>query len=982
MPFHAISRFLLRAPLLPVRGLRNPRAALQRHALGAMAVELASPDLAAALQKKPSSAAAAALFRYARRAAFRPTPAGLLAGVAVGRLGARTRLQTDEVGAVLAPTWERVAALGRALLAQPELLPHVRLRIAPSLMATGVQAVWLGLGSNGIEARSSEVDCVLAAVIAHAQQWTSWSALGRAVEAAASGETGDVDELLLVLIDRGVLCHDLAPPLVGQTPAQWLARRLGDLPAALDAVVDPIRQRLAGMSPTDLAGTRAVLAGLPGAQESATDVTGTLRHRLRGEPMLSRRAVARAAACAPLLLRLQEALAGPAAERVCNAGLAEQLDSIVEVFGAGALDLAALATGGYGSALAETDEDPARGEGGLELLALLADAVAQAAAAGEFQITLDPEMLDSILPALGLPPTLELFLSPAREPPHAQPGTGWLLGLHAPAGASWGRFAGALGAPMREALAELAAAEKQARPGEKALDVVYAPSPALADLCAHPPVREAALALLGWPEGAATTPAELALVTDPAAVETLALRDSRLQPVAPSPLHRVRSATAPSGIYRLLAGWSFARQHAPWAFSWGALAGLGFLPRVVLDGFVVAPASWRVPSAAQIVRPGALARWRRRNRIPPAVQAGEGDELLYLDLRTAGAGAELARFAGGRVFEIWPPLDALSDRGGRRVEAVVAVANLPDGDEIEGLRSAIEATHAAGRVPPPAQAPSAEDWVSFRLYGAVERQDNVLFEAVGPAVKAALAAGEIDAWFFLPYLDQPGRRHHLRLRAHARSARKAEAFARRVRRALVPLRARGDVVCVETSGYFREAARYGGAALMPAVEQLFQASSELVLVALQAEGDGATESDRVALTVRAADATASGLGLDLQARLELARRCLAACMRAGLLDAEQARQEYRQRSRQLFTWLAATEEDALAPVLTSLQEIAAAVAEPLDADLRLTLQRKLTILLHLQAVRIAGPNAGVEALAHFLWQRTLEAISARSRQAR
>ncbi|HJX51554.1 MAG TPA: thiopeptide-type bacteriocin biosynthesis protein, partial [Polyangia bacterium] len=561
------------------------------------------------------------------------------------------------------------------------------------------------------------------------------------------------------------------------------------------------------------------------------------------------------------------------------------------------------------------------------------------------------------------------------------PGTGWLLGLHAPGGATWGRFAGALGVPMLEALEELAVAEAHARPGERALDVVYAPSPALADLCVHPPVREAALALAGWPEGAAVAPAELALVLDPAAAEPLALRDQTSQPVAPSPLHRVRSATAPSGIYRSLAGWSFARQHAPWAFSWGALAGLGFLPRVLLDGFVVAPASWRVPSAVEIERPGALARWRRRHRVPAAVQAGEGDELLYLDLRAAGAGAELARFAGGRVSEIWPPLDDLPDGGGRRVEAVVAVTYVPEGNQVASVRAAIEATHAAGRVPPPAQAPPAADWVSLRLYGAVERQNSVLFEAVGPAVRAALDASEIDAWFFLPYLDEPGR-HHLRVRAHARSERKAEAFSRRVRRALAPLYARGDVVGVETGGYFREAARYGGAALVPAVERLFQASSELVLAALRAEDQGALQADRVGLTVRAADATASGLGLELEARMGLARQCCEACGRVGLLDQEHARQEYRHRSRQLFTWLAGKDDGVLAPALLSLKETAASVAESLDVDLRLTLQQKLPVLLHVQAVRIAGANPGAEALAYSLWHRALDGIAARGSRGR
>jgi thiopeptide-type bacteriocin biosynthesis protein len=430
----------------------------------------------------------------------------------------------------------------------------------------------------------------------------------------------------------------------------------------------------------------------------------------------------------------------------------------------------------------------------------------------------------------------------------------------------------------------------------------------------------------------------------------------------------------------LLAGWSFARQHAPWAFSWGALAGLSFLPRVVLDGFVAAPASWRVPAVVDIARPGALARWRRRNRVPAAVQAGEGDELLYLDLRGAGACAELMRFAGGRVFEIWPPLDALPDEGGRRVEAVVAVAHVPDRDEIEGLTAAIEATRAAGRVPPPAQAPPAENWVSFRLYGAVQRQDAVLSEAVGPAVKAALDAREIDAWFFLPYVDQPGRRHHLRVRAHAGSERKAEAFAGRMRRALVPLCERGDVVGVESGGYFREAARYGGAALLPAVERLFQGSSELVMAVLEAEDQGTAQVERVALAVRAADAVASGLGLDLEARMGLAWRCREACARAGLLDEEHARQEYRQRSRQLFTWIAGQEDDVLTPALASLNETAASVAESLDVDLLLALQRKLPVLLHVQDVRLAGADVGAEALAHFFWHRTLEGMDARGKR--
>jgi hypothetical protein len=147
---------------------------------------------------------------------------------------------------------------------------------------------------------------------------------------------------------------------------------------------------------------------------------------------------------------------------------------------------------------------------------------------------------------------------------------------------------------------------------------------------------------------------------------------------------------------------------------------------------------------------------------------------------------------------------------------------------------------------------------------------------------------------------------------------------------------------------------------------------------LQAEDQGTVQADRVALVVRAADAMASGLGLDLESRRGLAQQCCEAYGRAGLLDEEHARQEYRQRSRQLFALLAGNDDDVLAPALLSLKETAVSVAESLDVDPRLTLQRKLPVLLHLQAVRLAGANPGAEALAYSLWHRALDGIAARA----
>src|SRR5579863_9262837 len=125
--YEPLSTFLLRAPLLRERDWRRPRA-LEADRLGATALALASERLAAAGE---SAARRRAVERYGRRAAFRATPSGLLAGVCIGQLGESTRIATGAPRPWLAPTWARMAALGRALLDDEAARERARLRVAP-----------------------------------------------------------------------------------------------------------------------------------------------------------------------------------------------------------------------------------------------------------------------------------------------------------------------------------------------------------------------------------------------------------------------------------------------------------------------------------------------------------------------------------------------------------------------------------------------------------------------------------------------------------------------------------------------------------------------------------------------------------------------------------------------------------------------------------------------------------------------------------
>ena len=926
MPLVPLSTWLLRAPLLAVDALERPSRAFADDPLGAEALALASPGLAAA---KAGEARDRAVSRYARRAAGRPTPHGLLAGVATGTLGEVTKLATGTPTVVRAPSWARLAALGDGLRAEPAVRPRVR--VAPSLISGAFEHLAIAGDEEIRVSREPVVDAVLAA----ACQW-----IGRddAIEVARRAGAEAAEDTIDVLLDVGLLHHDLRPPLVGPPPHVWMRARLAGTPWA-DAV-------------DALEADAAVLVHRP---KSAT---------------LARDTVERAAALAGILFRLQDALHPPAAERLLEPALADALAAIDAVVGPGAVRVDDLIAGRLGVTLGEQDAPPAPAPPST-LTALLVDALA----AGTAEVALDPDALDAVLPDVELPRTFEIFLQGASGPssgrarrasPPAKGHTGWLLGLHAPAGATWGRFAHALGAPLTDALGELDAREREAAPHEERLDVAWSPSPALADVVAHPPVRARTLALAAWPDDgvAAVTADALELVADPSRAAPLTLRDGATRrAVAPAPLARLRASTAPPGAARLLLGWSLVRQHAPWALVWPAALAAARTPRITLDGFVIAPASWRLPAVRDR---RALAAWRRAGAIPRWVVVGTEDELLPVDLDDATSVRDLE--GHDRVTELWPPPERTLDRDGRRVEAVIAVVDVPDADERAAAETPAARTELAARaaasaptIPCPADAPAEPHVTTLKLYGAADAQDRLLGALAPVLVRAERRGGPLRAWWFQRFVEPPGERAHLRLRLAAPAA-DVRAIVADV---LDDARRAGDLVDVTAGDYRREIGRFGADA--PAVDKVFASESRLVVDLLAAPLDEGC--DLLELAVRAADALAQGLGLDAAARLALAAR-LRAATAADVPDLDEARAELRERRARLDAALAGTLDDAATPQLAAhvrrLERLRVAAVH-------------LPVLVHLGAVRLAGPAPTLEAFAALAWERTLASLRARAR---
>ncbi|MFD9355082.1 thiopeptide-type bacteriocin biosynthesis protein [Streptomyces sp. NPDC060031] len=165
---------------------------------------------------------------------------------------------------------------------------------------------------------------------------------------------------------------------------------------------------------------------------------------------------------------------------------------------------------------------------------------------------------------------------------------------------------------------------------------------------------------------------------------------------------------------------------------------------------------------------------------------------------------------------------------------------------------------------------TTDTWHSHHLFlhSAPEDIDAFLLRDAAPVLDGLVASGEADRWFFIRYAqDGP----HVRIRVRAPSGSAAAQLPEQLVRAAraVPVAPgswpsrHGEVRAV---AYEPEADRYGGPGALPVAEEVFAASTQVVLEALRAMHGGAAA--RLMLAADLAHATAYGLGMD---RLTAAR---------------------------------------------------------------------------------------------------------------
>ena len=661
--FTPLGSFMVRAPLFPVEfyhdlsALSSESAAtlLVTHPRARLAIEVGSSSLMEELERPATSERDVRrrdhkLLRYLIRMSTRPTPYGLFAGVALGRLDEQTKLSISnplarlqarlDMGWLLSCIWK--------LEALPAVRQHLRWTTNSAVYLRNGR-VWLhervaAVGTEVPQGVSLRATPAVTQALSLARQPVAYPELvGELLTAIPGATPQQVERLLTELWQQTVLLSDLRPPLTGALqPAYYLQRRLATIPAtaSLAEQLATIQEELAAWeaAPGDITVTRyrALLerieqfAGACDALVSTADQVRTLpsplrspviseRERSRGEdnsspPLLQidlglglsgqtlatsvGRDVAR---MAEVLLRLTPSPRGPTDLSAYRRAFIERYGEdravpLVELLNQN-FGLGTLATAGDVTAQEQPAPPDAKRNRALMMLALTAQQK------GQLAVELDEATLTRLEtwtpdPATA-PASVDLTVLLAASSAEAVDAGQYhlILGpnVGGQGGRNFGRFATLLGHEGIDLLRQIALLEERQAPGRLMAEVVYLPKwNRLSNLTIRPTVSRYEI-----PYGITSGVAADHMI--PLNELVVGVRQNRFYlrwprqnvDIIPHAGHMLNLRAAPL-IVSLLDVIKLDATPLLSSFDWGAAQDFPFLPRVQMGRLVFALAQWRL----------------------------------------------------------------------------------------------------------------------------------------------------------------------------------------------------------------------------------------------------------------------------------------------------------------------------------------------------------------------------------------------------
>ncbi|WP_163509054.1 lantibiotic dehydratase [Fodinicola acaciae] len=784
--------------------------------------------------------------RYLLRMTGRPTPFGLLAGVATARFGQRTQVaMSDAHRKGCRPDGEWLSSVVSELEKRPEIRCRLRLRTNDLCRERGDRYVvpYAPLDKatdQRMSEKSVRATAAVGVALTAAKTPTTWKTLSAEL-ATRFPDAGRarIDRLLAELVDHGLLCTELPPPPDQTDPLGHVLALLENTPAAETAALRGLAKLLDEYAAAPLGSGQATWSrAITAARELQPTTSAPIQVDLRLDASVTLPEIVakEAEAAADALLRLSR-----------PAGSERRLADFREAF---------IDRYGWDHAVPVQEVlDPERGLGppaGYQVPAesrlplppaevdtardqLIAELVQDSLTRNESTITLNDHIIAGLEPdepPSPPPATAELtFQLVAASGQAIDRGDFHLVCAPAAgliAGAMFGRFSYLFDDPAGS-LAEAMALDAYA---SSCVQLAFQPAGGrLSNLTRVPAVVDRVLSI-GTFDDRALGLDDIGIVADPDRLRLVSLPDLRpLTTLAPHMLDPVRRMP---NAARLLSDISTdgARTLDPWR--WGAVRCLPRLPRIQYGRTVFAAARWRLPRRLSdaATDPATwdreLDRWRAAARVPDRIQARVMDHSLDLDLsvplhRRLFAD-ELRRKADLVVTEsVADPETGFGWLDGHANEVVVPLS-------ARHPRKRKERTTSLATVRPTVTPPGGH-WLYAKIYSA---QDLEILRDHLPRFLASTKS-IVDSWYFLRYRDPDD---HLRIRFRGTPATLNEQL-------LPALSGWTDELCMsglarklELDTYRPEVDRYGGPALFELAEQVFHADSEAVLAQLADWRDG------------------------------------------------------------------------------------------------------------------------------------------------
>jgi thiopeptide-type bacteriocin biosynthesis protein len=704
------------------------------------AIEAASPDLAARLTEicagvpvtvRQQQRAAISLAKYLLRMQHRPTPFGLLAGIAPARITDCLVVRDDvRMRAVAGADDGWLASVISDLEAIPDLLVRLAVRADPTWTCRDGRILIPCRQHTGQDADRAPQEVsvrdspAVRAVLDRAHAPVPVTTLTSELAARfPESPPGAAFKLVTELVRCGILLSSLRAPMTVTDSLTHLNQQLdaasadsiqaaASTAAALRQIADHLAQHAEAPCAADRGRIRAAASERMRALSAVSTRPVTTDLRLGWTAELPQNVAREAARAAEALTRLSAHPDGPGPWRDYHARFLTR-------YGVGAIvrvtDLTDPCTG-LGLPAGYRGGPPGTGKPALtsrdEIMLALAQ---QAALDRAVEVNLSSEQVSSLaVPGLLTePPHLDLcFQIHAQTSQAISEGRFSLavMSLTPVGGAMSGRFLHLLDAVDRDRMTAGYAALPTVDPSAVHVQVSSPPLlPRAENVSRAPAAWPGVISLAEHPVGQVINLSELAVTADDWHLYLISLADGRR--VEPVMLNSVEAAQFTHPIARFLCEVSRARVAVPGPFPWGPARQLPYLPRVRLGRAILAPAAWRISSTDLPPPDGSSQRWadalntrREQLSIPAAVYAGKGDQQLRLDLdQPAHVQLLQASQKPGQPIVLREAAgpDALGWLGGRAHEITLTLA---------ATRSAPTAKDLTVPRPP---RPTSQDHVSF-----------------------------------------------------------------------------------------------------------------------------------------------------------------------------------------------------------------------------------------------------------------------------